>query len=478
MQILKVEKPICKYLYFCHPNIQSEVNMKKLSFVLLAIAFAFAGCQTSSDSKSKALASKVVHPEWSQNSNIYEVNLRQFTQSGTLREFIQHMPRLRNMGVDILWFMPIHPIGELNRKGTLGSYYAVQDYKFLNSEFGSIEEFQMVVKLAHELGMKVILDWVANHTAWDHDWVTRHPDWYAKDKDGNMFSPNDWTDVVQLDFENTEMRAAMLDALKFWITETDIDGYRCDVASMVPTDFWDNARAELNKIKPVFMLAEADKEELLINAFDMDYGWKFHHIANKIAKKEANANHIQHYFDDLNNTFPSGAYRMNFTSNHDENTWHGTEFERLGNGAETFFVLMATVPGMPLIYTGQEAAMNKRLDFFEKDPVDWKDYPLQNFYRTLLNLKKRNKALWNGNSGGPIKRIYTSSDENVYAFTRSKDGNDVLVILNLSENGQEIQLQGDTFTGKYKNVFTGEEETFSADRQLSLTPWQYLVFEK
>lgn len=452
--------------------------MKKIFFVLLAAALIFAGCGLSSDSKSNAPVSNVQHPEWSKNVNIYEVNLRQFTEEGTLGSFIKHMPRLRNMGVDILWFMPIHPIGELNRKGKLGSYYSVQDYKLVNSEFGTIEEFHMVVKLAHELGMYVIIDWVANHTAWDHEWVTKHPEWYAKNEKGEMYSPHDWSDVVQLDYSNQELRAEMLDALKFWVTETDIDGYRCDVADLVPVDFWDNARKELDKIKPVFMLAESDKEPLLMNAFDMDYGWKLHHIANKIAKQEADANAIQQYFDDLGKTFPQGAMRMNFTTNHDENSWNGTEFERLGDGAETFFVLMATVPGMPLIYTGQEAALKKRLEFFDKDPVDWSNISLTEFYRTLLNLKKRNQALWNGNWGAPLKRVYTNNDKAVYAFTRSTEDAAVMVILNLTNAEQQVQFQGESHIAVYKNVFNNQPMPVVKDQQMTLKPWEYIVLEK
>ncbi|NCC72903.1 MAG: alpha-amylase [Sphingobacteriia bacterium] len=452
--------------------------MKSIFFSLLTVVFLFVGCNQQAKKEQKAPESNVVHPEWSKNASIYEVNLRQFTEEGTLGAFVRHMPRLRNMGVDILWFMPVHPVGEFNRKGTLGSYYSVRDYKQLNPEFGTIDEFKMVVKLAHELEMKVIIDWVANHTSWDHEWVSQHPEWYAKNEKGEMFSPHDWSDVVQLDYNNQEMRAAMLDALKFWITETDIDGYRCDVAAMVPLDFWENTRKELDKIKPVFMLAEADEEILLIDAFDMDYGWKLHHVANRIAKKETDANEIQRYFDDLKITFPSGAYRMNFTSNHDENSWKGSEFERLGAGAEAFFVLMATAPGMPLIYTGQEAAMNKRLEFFDKDVVDWKDIPLQEFYRTLLTLKKRNPALWNGQFGGELSRIYTSKDEAVFAFIREKEGKSVLVVLNLSENNIETQLQGESFSGSYTNVFTKSQQVLNADHQISLKPWEYLVLEK
>ncbi len=451
--------------------------MKLLLFSLLVLALIIAGCKPASD-KGQPPVSNVEHPEWARNANIYEVNIRQFTEDGTLQAFVRHLPRLRNMGVDIIWFMPVHPIGEVNRKGTLGSYYAVKDYKAVNPEFGSFEELRMVVKLAHELGMHVILDWVANHTAWDHPWVTQHPDWYARDKSGNMFSPEGWEDVVQLDVNHPEMRAAMIDALKFWVTEANVDGFRCDVAYMVPTDFWDEARRELDKIKPVFMLAEADQPDLLINAFNMDYGWKLHHITNDVAQQKANANDIQQYFDELEKTFPRGAFRMNFTSNHDENSWAGTVFERLGDGAQTFAVLMATVPGMPLIYTGQEAALDKRLEFFERDPVDWKDYPLQEFYRNLNNLKRRNKALWNGDFGGPLQRINTNENKAVYAFIRTKENNAVLVVLNLSAEPVQIVLDGENYAGRYREIFEGNTVNINQNHSMELNPWEYKVYER
>ncbi len=449
--------------------------MKKLFPALFILLIILTGCK-SSDRGDTAPESRVVHPEWSLSANIYEVNVRQFTDDGTLRSFLRHVPRLRRMGVDILWFMPIQPIGEENRKGPLGSYYSIKDYKEVNPEFGTFDDFLTVVSLAHDLGMKVILDWVANHTAWDHAWVTRHPEWYAKDKNGNMFYPADWEDVVQLDYNNKEMRAAMLDAMKFWVTQADIDGFRCDVAAMVPTDFWDNARKELDKIKPVFMLAEADEAELLINAFDMDYGWKLHHITNDIARKKANANDIQLYFDELEKRFPRGAYRMNFTSNHDENSWNGTVFERYGDGAQAFAVLMATLPGMPLIYTGQEAALDKRLEFFDRDPVDWKDLQLKDFYRTLNLLKRNNSALWNGDFGGALQRIATTDNEAVYAFTRTKDDNVVMVVLNLTDQPVEIELTGDDYAGTYVNVFTREKISFTGNNKMDLAPWDYYVY--
>jgi glycosidase len=460
--------------------------MKRFLFPLLALTILVAACVNTSGDKTKKKSSKkgtqlvsnVVHPDWSKNATIYEVNLRQYTEEGTIKAFMRDMPRLRNMGVDILWMMPMHPIGEKNRKGTLGSYYSVKDYEAVNREFGYIDEFDKMVELAHLLGMKVIIDWVANHTAWDHAWVTEHPEWYDTNEEGQMYAPFGWEDVVQLDYENQDMRRAMIESMKYWLIEADIDGFRCDVAGMVPTDFWDMARVELEKVKPVFMLAEAEKDELLVNAFDMDYGWTLHSISNKIAKGDTTVNALEGYFEDLKNTFPKGAYKMNFTTNHDENSWNGTVHERYGDGFQTFAVLMATVPGMPLIYTGQESNLNKRLEFFEKDLVEWNDYSLQGFYRVLLNLKKSNKAMWNGDFGGELTRVKTNQDDAVFAFTRQKDADAIFVILNLSGKALNVVLPGNDFVGNYVNVFDKAKETFMEGQQLDLEPWAFRVYEK
>jgi glycosidase len=463
------------------------MKMKKPFLFLTMAILAIAGCNFSSDTQEnktatvdseKVSATRVTHPDWSKNANIYEVNLRQFTREGNIRNFMTHLPRLKNMGVDILWFMPVHPIGMENRKGPLGSYYAVQDYTAVNPEFGNMKEFKNMVNLAHDLGMKVIIDWVANHTAWDHNWVSEHPEFYDLDSTGQMYAPHGWEDVVQLDFDNKDLWPVMIGELEFWVRETNIDGFRCDVAGMVPTAFWDEARIALDNIKPVFMLAEAEKPELVINAFDMDYGWHFHHLSNLIARGDTAADVVSRYFDELKFKHPAGAYKMNFTTNHDENSWNGTVHERYGEGFKAFAVLMATVPGMPLIYTGQEAALDKRLKFFEKDPVDWKDYPLEDFYRKLLNLKKQNAALWNGNYGGAYHPVKTSNDADVVAFIRTKSEQSVFVVLNLSEAEQEVSLSGNDFAGEYTELFDGGKVTFVNNHQLKLKPWDYRVYVK
>ncbi len=420
---------------------------------------------------------QVKHPEWSKNLSIYEINIRQFTPEGTFAALEAHLPRIKEMGTDILWLMPIHPIGELNRKGTLGSYYAVKDYKAVNPEFGNAEDFRHFVKKAHELGLYVIIDWVPNHSAWDNALVTEHPEWYVKDSTGKLLSPHDWTDVVKFNYDVPEMRTYMLDAMKYWVQDFDIDGYRCDVAGDVPTDFWNNARTELDKIKPVFMLAEAETPALH-GAFDMTYSWQFYNINDKIHKGEMTANDIEKYLLKNDSLYPADAYRMNFITNHDKNSWDGTEFERLGEGIKAFFVLTVSVPGMPLVYSGQESAMNKRLLFFEKDPIDWGDYKMAGFYKTILNLKKSNPALFNGSFGGNWARVNTNDDDNVFAILREKDNNRVFTVVNLSAAPVNVDLQGEAFAGDYTELFSAEKTTLKTGAKIELPAWGYKVYFK
>ncbi len=452
------------------PN--NPTSVKLIS--LLIVVFLIAACHQAPKNTAHGGPS---NPVWSVNANIYEVNVRQFTPEGTFNAFAEHLPRLQKMGVDILWLMPIHPIGQLNRKGSLGSYYSVKNYLEVNPEFGTLDDFKALVEKAHDLGMRVIIDWVANHTAWDSDLITNHPEWYTRDEKGNFISPYDWSDVADLNFEsNQPLWDYMLDALKYWVREADIDGYRCDVAFMVPTEFWNRARNELEAIKPVFMLAEAEEPEHHTKAFDMSYAWNLHRVMNQIGKKQADANTLDSMLMADLVRFPSYAYRMQFTSNHDENSWNGTEYERLGEGAKAFAVWSATVPGMPLIYNGQESAFNRRLAFFEKDQIDWAKFPLEDFYRELLLLKKNNQALWNGIYGGSYERITTDADTQVYAFVRVKDKHKVFVILNLSDQPTRVTLAGKAYTGKYKALFDQPSMRFRKGATIEMTPWEYRVY--
>ncbi len=416
---------------------------------------------------------------WINNANIYEVNIRQYTPEGTFNAFRKHLPRLQKMGVDILWLMPINPIGEKNRKGNLGSYYAVKDYEAVNPEYGTLDDLKALVNEAHQRGMHVLIDWVANHTAWDNPWAANHPEWYEKDEKGNFKSPFDWTDVIQLNYKNQQLREAMINAMKYWVENVNIDGFRCDVAGMVPVDFWDEARQQLDAVKPVFMLAEdEDNAALLQKAFDMNYTWKMLHLMNDIAAGKKQAADIWEYFDWNNKTYPADKFRMYFTSNHDENSWNGTALERLGEAFKAFTVFDYTVPGMPLTYSGQEAGNTKRLRFFDKDTLDWHQLPYENLYTKLNQLKKQNKALWAGTQTTALVPLSKGISRQVLAFYREAEHQQVVVILNLSNEPQEFKLESDAVKGPYINFFTGDKINIESDWVFKLPAWQYIVLVK
>ncbi|MBO6621544.1 MAG: alpha-amylase [Balneola sp.] len=431
--------------------------LKRTLLLSIFVASVFGAC-TPTEKPVEKKPSQVVHPEWSKNANIYEVNIRQYSEEGTFKAFQEDLPRLKEMGVKILWLMPIHPIGKINRKETeesRGSYYSVADYKKVNPNFGTEEDFRNLVDAAHEQGFKLIIDWVANHSAWDNPW-TENKDWYELTEDGNFMPPRgtDWSDVIQLDYTNEEMRAAMLDAMEYWVSEFDIDGYRCDVAGMVPTDFWENARVELDKIKPVFMLAEDGEPELLHKAFDMNYAWEYAHVIREIAKGEQTFEDLDALFERDDKRFPDNAYRMYFTSNHDENSWNGTDPEMYGDNFENFAVLSATVKGMPLIYNGQESDLDKRLEFFEKDEIEWKDYKYADLYKMLLTLNTENEALWNGDFGG--KTIRVESPKGTYAFKRKKGDHEIWVAIN--NNSESVMINFPDWSHETFSVYGAIEE--------------------
>lgn len=418
-------------------------------------------------------------PEWAGKSVMYEVNVRQYTKEGTFQAFEAHLPRLKELGVDILWLMPIHPISKTNRNGTLGSYYAVDDYKAVNAEFGTDEDFRSLVDKAHEMGFKVILDLVANHTGWDHAWMA-NPGWYTTDEAGEIIMPpnTNWTDVADLNYDNADMKAAMLDAMKYWVTEFDIDGYRADYAGGVPKSFWEQARTELEKLKPVYMLAEDDQQiSLLSHAFNANYGWQLYNIMNRIAKGQGSAGQVRLYAERLEKSYPAGTYPLNFTSNHDENSWTGTEYERLGDAVKAMATLSFTLPGMPLIYSGQEAGLDKRLLFFDKDEIAWNDLSMQPFYKQLIDLKHDNPALWNGSAGGAYRSLEVG-DDNILAFERTKEGNKVIVIMNLSAESAASTVQIGESAGMYQSLGDESSVELNAEHAVDMAPWTYGIYVK
>ncbi|PWJ40144.1 alpha-amylase family glycosyl hydrolase [Sediminitomix flava] len=424
---------------------------------------------------------KLEHPEWSKNATIYEANIRQFTEEGTFKAFEEHLPRLKKMGIDIIWLMPIHPIGEKNRKGELGSYYAVKDYYAVNPEFGTMDDLKSLVKKIHDMDMHVIIDWVGNHSAWDNKLTEEHPEWYTRDHNGE-FRPTpwyDWDDIIDFDYEQEGIREYMTGALKFWVEEADIDGYRCDVAGFMPTDFWDQVRKELDEIKPVFMLAEWESRDLHQHAFDMTYSWSLYEKLHETALGHKTVNQgLYEYFAHHENTFPENAYRMNFVDNHDKNSWEGTMFSQFGKALDASIVLTCVADGMPLVYTGQEAGMDKQLKFFDKDIVEWKDSKYADLYTKLFELKHKNKSLWNGKYGGEMIAVVHDKPKSVLAFTREKDGDKVFVAFNFSDKEQKAQLSGNNQYGDYTDYFSGEKVSFKGGESLTIPAYGYKVFVK
>jgi len=446
--------------------------MKILKFVFVfTIAFVLISCNTKNPKHSKDFVYNRLA-----FSVIYEVNIRQYTKEGTFKAFVKHIPRLKQLGIDILWLMPIYPIGEMNRKGHLGSYYSVKNYYKINPDFGTEQDLHELIKIAHRNGMLVILDWVANHTAWDNPWVKEHPDWYVYNKDSSLHSPYDWTDVVKLDYNNKQMRDEMVNAMKYWVRVFDIDGFRCDVAMEVPKDFWDSARVELEKIKPVFMLAEAEKPELMYKAFDAYYGWHLHHIMNQISKRKMDVSELIKYFNGHAKEFPQYAMRMNFTSNHDENSWKGTVYQRMPKSYKTFAVFSFLVPDIPLIYNGQEACLNKRLKFFDKDSIQWKECDMTELYKKLIELKHSQPALKGGRDRGSFEILDNTEPKNVFTMMRYTNTDTLIALFNLSDTIVEFKLNTTITQLELKEYFTQENLILNHNTIFRLKPWEYKVF--
>lgn len=443
-------------------------------FILLAGLF-FTACNEADEQPDGSSESQFLVPEWAVNANIYEVNIRQYSPEGTFDAFMKDIPRLQELGVRILWLMPVHPIGEKNRKGTLGSYYSISDYYGINPEFGEKEDFRALVNKAHEHGMKVIIDWVANHTSWDAVWTQSNPEFYLKDEDGNFFPPvPEWEDVIQLDVNNRDMWDAMIDAMYYWAEEYHIDGFRADVAYMLPIEFWIEARRKLEEIKPMFMLAEAEVPEIH-RAFDMSYAWEYAQTIRDLGAGNGSLADLDRVMERNFERFAPKDYRMFYTTNHDENSWQGGDEALYGDNFKNFAVLSATVWGMPLIYNGQESGLNQQLEFFERDPILWDDYTYEEFYKTLLDLNTRNQALFNGEIGGRYKKMETDQDESIFAFKRIGHHEQVLVILNFSNEEVSFSFL-DGHTGTWNDVFDESEKEIHSN--VSIGPNSFFLLER
>ena len=446
--------------------------MKKI-MLLLSLLSAFIVNAQKSASTGNGMQSG--HPSWIMQGNIYEVNVRQYTPEGTFKAFARHLERLKAMGVQTLWFMPLNPISKVDRKGTLGSYYAVSDYTSVNPEFGTMEEWKELVQIIHQKGMKVIIDWVPNHTGGDNRWLNEHPDFFEKDSSGKAAIAKDWADTRQLDYKNHVMQDSMIGAMKYWLRGSDIDGFRCDVAWNVPGSFWKRCIGELKKIKNVFMLAEGDNGYLPKNGFDAVYPWRMFHKMQRVSAGELPALALDTILKENDTLYPANTIQMYFTSNHDENSWNKADFGIFpGPSHAPFAVYTQTMfRSVPLIYSGQEEPMLRPISFFEKDTMHFENLARVRFYRTLLMLRKRNQAL---SADATFRKVNVGDEKSLYAYVRQKGSQRIFVILNFSTSEQTITINDNSLLGNPFNVFSESNETLT-QKSWKMKPWGYVVYE-
>ena len=450
--------------------------MKKISLLFIAYScFVISGFSQSAVTTPKQAVRIDGHPAWIMQGNIYEVNVRQYTPEGTLNAFAKQLDRLKAMGVQTLWFMPLNPISKKDRKGTLGSYYAVSDYTALNPEFGTLADWIRLVKTIHQKGMKVIIDWVPNHTGADNRWLTEHPDFFVKDSTGQAAMAQDWSDTRQLDYSNRVMQDSMIAAMEFWLKKSDIDGFRCDVAWNVPPEFWSRCIGKLKKEKNIFMLAEGDKTYLPVSGFDAVYPWNMFGMMKKVAAGERPAFAMDSALHDIDSLYPANTIQLYFTSNHDENSWNKADFGVFPGASHAPFAVFTQtmVKGVPLIYSGQEEPVLRALEFFEKDPIHFGHYARAGFYKTLLSLRRRDIAL---SPDASFKKIDAGDEKSVYAFVREKAGKKILVILNFSNEEQDITIRDKSLWGNPYNLFMHAKESLTG-RSWKMEPWGYAVYE-
>lgn len=466
-------------------------DMNKLFFILI-LAIGLIACNNQPtapvNNSSAETAGLAPEPEWARSAVLYECNVRQFSPEGNFEGVRRQLSRLKELGIDVLWIMPIHPIGLERRKqnpGDEGSPYSVQDYYRVNPDFGTEADLKKLVSEAHALGLRVILDWVPNHTSWDSDWKKKHPEYFTR-YNGDFTVPlnergepiADWSDVCDLDYGNPATRKAMIEAMQYWIKTCDIDGFRVDMAGLVPNDFWQEARPALDSLKKVFMLSEwQDEPGHFSSCFNVNYGWKWKDVTKDIAQGKQNAQSLDTLYRFLNNYYPEGYTQLYFTQNHDENSWNGTEMELYGAAADIFNVLAFTWQGAPMLYNGQEDHLDQRLAFFSKDPIRWKSMDKTPFFQKLCDLRHNNRALWSGKHGGKLEKIETDHPDQVYAFTREKEGDRVVVITNLSKKPCTVTLRPNDaiVAGVYLSVFEASTVQLTKDMQLNLKPWEYIV---
>jgi len=428
------------------------------------------------------MGGRTIHPEWCYGAVLYEMNVRQLTPEGTLKAAAARLEFLRGIGIDAVWLMPIHPIGLLERKGSLGSFYSVRDYTAVNPELGTMEDFDSFVAEAHRLGMKVLLDWVANHTSRDARWIAEKPaDWYERDRSGEPAVPCDWSDTAKLNYDNREVWLGQIDAMRFWVEEHAVDGFRCDMAMLVPIEFWQEVSGELHRIKPdIFMLAEAEQQNLFDDAFDACYTWQLHHLMNDVAQQKCRVWPLRDYIYADAMRYPASAIRLMFTSNHDENSWNGSEFARMGAAVQVMAALTFVLPqGMPLLYTGQEVGCDRTFAFFEHDPIpDYRPNYYTEFYRRLCRLKHTSAALRAGERGGGMIEIENNAKDCMLSFVREADGSRVVVLANVSPYTIHADFRTGIYADAYVDAMTGVETELPPHVERDMAPWSFQILTK
>lgn len=422
------------------------------------------------------------HPEWSYSAVLYEMNVRQLTPEGTLRAAEGRLEFLRSVGIDAVWLMPVYPIGVERRKGSLGSYYSISDYCAVNPEFGTMDDLDSFIAKAHSLGMKVLLDWVANHTARDAVWMRSRPaDWYEREADGSARVPWDWTDTAKLNYANRDVWRGQIEAMRFWVERHAVDGFRCDMAMLVPIEFWQEASAVLHAVRPdIFLLAEAEELNLFDRAFDMGYAWEIHHMMCDAAKGARRVWDLRNTLYADRGRYPASAMRMMFTSNHDENSWSGSEFARMGEALDVMTVLtFLWEASMPLIYTGQEVGCDHSFAFFDRDPIpEYVSGPRTDFYRRLTALKHSEKALQAGERGGRMIEIENNAKDCMMTFVRESGDSRVVAILNLSPYTIHADFNTGIYAGRYTDAMSGGRTELPPHVECDMAPWSYIVLHK
>jgi glycosidase len=446
--------------------------MKLHKILFLVLGLALIACQSAGVNEKPVFQETRLEPSWIQDGLIYELFVRDFSEEGSFLAIIPLLGEIKSLGVETIWLMPIHPIGVIERKGSLGSPYSIKDYYDVDPDYGSLEDFKILVEAVHDAGMHLVIDLVVNHTAWDNPWITEHPEWYTKDSDGNIIPPiPDWSDVADLDFSNEELRAELVKVMKYWVEEFDIDGYRVDTASMVPQDFWDMSIPQVMKVKDVLFLGETSDTGLSSSGYQLVYSWDSYSKLKSVFRGSKasvfTASSVRE-----NSYFTQGQY-MRFITNHDETAWDASPVVLFGGleGSKAAAVAHMYMEGIPLIYNGQEIGNSDSWAFFEKWNYDWNQNPdIRAFYEQFGSIWTSSEAL----RFGDFFRVSTDNPENIISYIRRSENEEILILVNVRDEVQSFLMENAS-KGSYLDLFSSE--TIEIEKEIVLEPYGFLVIQ-